>query len=161
MSHQVYFLQTEEDTKEFLAYMASIGVLFFHHGDFESAGVMYDDVVDEMNFYLHSYIMFPGDDQIIDKKTLSAFAGLEYLVCGKGSTASCTYDLGRLYYRSDVSNPYNAQIIKLYRKLKAYIRKNYTYHKDTCVYCGPHFQNRYDKRLCYASQCAGRPITLS
>lgn len=158
MSHQIYFLQTEEDAKEFLAYMSSIGVLFYHHGSYESAGVMYDDIADEMNFYLRSYIMFPGADQEIDKKTLGAFAGIEYLVCGKGDPASCTYDLGRLYYRSDASNPYNAQILKLYRKLKAYIRKNYSYHKETWVYCGPHFQEGYDKKQYFASQCAGRPL---
>ena len=160
MSHQIYFLQTEEDTKEFLAYMVSIDVLFFHHGGFESAGLMYDDVVDEMNSYLHSYIMFPGEDKEIDKKILGAFTGVEYLICSKGAPVSCTYDLGRLYYRSDASNPYNAQMLKLYKKLKAYIRKNYTYYKETWVYCGPHFQEGYDKKQYTASQCAGRPLEL-
>lgn len=158
MSHQVYFLQTEEDTMEFLDYMASIGVLFYHHGSFESAGVMYDDVADEMTSYLHSYTMFPGADKDIDLKILGAFAGVEYLICSKGTPASCTYDLGRLYYRSDAGNPYNAQILRLYKKLKAYIRRNYTYYRETCVYCGPHFQEGYEKKQYSASQCAGRPL---
>ena len=159
MSNQIYFLQTEEDAKEFLAYMASIDVLFFHHGGFESAGVMYDDVADEMNSYLHSYIILPGDDEI-DKKVFGAFTGVEYLVCGKGKPASCTYDLGRLYYRGDASNPYNAQMLKLYKKLKAHIRKNYIYHKETWIYCGPHFQKGYDEEKYTASQLGGCPLKL-
>ena len=160
MSYQVYFLQSEEDVKEFLSYMGAIDVFFLHEGKCVHADEMHNDVMEQMSSYLHRYIIVPGGRDGIDGEITGAFTGVEYLICSKGNPLPCSYGMGRFYYRSDESNPYNTQMIKLYKKLKAHIRKNYIYHKETWIYCGPHFQKGYDEEKYTASQLGGCPLKL-
>lgn len=161
MSYQISFLQSEEDAEAFLDYMASVGIRFFHQGECVPADEMYDDVVDEMNYsYMHAYAIVPAASDEIDDKVLGAFTGVEYMICSKGNPQSRTYNIGRIYYRSDEDHPYNAQMIKLYKKLKAYIRKNYIYYKQTWAYCGPHFKEGYDEKKFIAAQLGGYSLKL-
>lgn len=160
MGYQVYFYQSEEDVDDFLDFMGSINVFFLHKGRCVHADEMYTDMIEQMRSYLRRFILIPGGPDGIEGELTGAFTGVEFLICCKGSASSSTYDIGRLYYRNDESNPYNAQMIRLYKKLKAYMRKNYIYYKETSVYCGPDFHEGYVNKSYFASQAAGRPLEL-
>ena len=93
MGHQVYFLQSEEDVKEFLTYMGVIDIFFLHEGKCVHADEMHNDVMEQMSSYLHRYIIVPGGRDGIDGEITGAFTGVEYLICSKGNPRNLLFSV--------------------------------------------------------------------
>ena len=88
----------------------------------------------------------------VSNKIAENVAGVLFLICNKIDPQSHTYNIGRIYYRSDITNPYDQQLVALYKKTKAYIRKNYCYRKRVMIYCAPSFEKNYEEGRYDAAQ---------
>ena len=163
MSYQLYFLQDEEDALQFIEHLAKIGAVIWHEGIFRSPDEMRFVIIKQMSSCMHQYLVVPKE--IADhhcnacNTVLGNIAGVSFLICNKIEPQSRTYNIGRIYYRSDTSNPHDAQIIAFYKKLKSHIRRTYSYRKRPMIYCAPSFEKNYEEGRYDAAQL-GQPFIL-
>lgn len=156
MSYQLYFLQDEEDALQFIEHLAKIGAAIWHEGIFRSPDEMRFVIIKQMSSCMHQYLVVPKE--IADhhcnacNTVLGNIAGVSFLICNKGNPQSRTYNIGRVYYQNDTNNPYNAQMIAFYKKIKTYIKKSYCYRKQIMIYCAPAFEKKYEEGRYDAAQ---------
>lgn len=163
MSVQIYFMQNEEDAIQFLDYLSSLNVVIWAGGTLKFPSEVKEDIIIQISSSMCQYTLIPkacvSFGQLSDGRMCETKTGIEFLICCKKNNASRTYEVGRLYYKSDESNPHNALILSLYKKLYAYVRKSYFYSKNSKIYFAPHFKQKYDANYLVPSQL-GRPIVF-
>ena len=157
MSYQVYFLQDEDDTLQFIQYLEKVDAVIWHEGAFRMPREMQAPIIRQMSSrMMRQYLVVPKviADQNSNASNMIAenVAGVLFLICNKTDPESHTYNIGRIYYRSDTSNPHDAQIIAFYKKLKSHIRRTYSYRKRPMIYCAPSFEKNYEEGRYDAAQ---------
>lgn len=160
MSYQVYFLQDEDDAVHFIRFVSTLNVAIWIEKERISSTEAEEVLMRDMSSWTGQYYFFPEVCFHALNSSPEFFAdefGIQFSVCNKHKPLSRTYDTGRLYYRSNENNPYNAQMIELFKRLKGYIRKNYCYSKYSHVYFAPSFKQKYDSRYYFATRL-GIPI---
>ena len=149
MSYQVYFLQDEEDTLQFIEYLEKIDAVIWHEGAFRMPSEIQNLIIRQMSSRMWQYPIIPkiiaDQNSNVSNKIAENVAGVLFLICNKIDPQSHAYNIGRIYYRSDTSNPHDAQIIAFYKKLKSYIRRTYYYRKRPMIYCAPSFEKNYEE----------------
>ncbi len=163
MSYQLYFLQDEDDALQFVEYLSKIDAVIMYEGMFRSPDEMRLIIINQISSSMHQYLIIPKEiaDHHCDAGNAAGgnVVGISFLICNKGHPQSRTYNIGRIYYQNDASNPHNAQMIALYKKMKTFIRKSYCYRRQLMIYCAPNFQKKYTEGHYDASQL-GQPIIL-
>lgn len=156
MSYQIYFLQDEEDALQFLEYLAKIEAAIWHEGAFRLPSEMQSAIIRQISAGMHQYLVFPKEIANQNCNVCNSLpdniVGVSFLICNKIDPQSSAYNKGRIYYRSDTSNPHDAQIIAFYKKLKSYIRRTYSYRKQVMIYCAPSFEKKYEEGKYDAAQ---------
>lgn len=149
MSYQVYFLQDEDDALQFLEYLAKIDAVIWHEGAFQTPREMQYPIIRQMSSGMRQYLVVPKVVANQNYNTCNMIpenvGGVSFLICNKTDPQSRIYNIGRIYYRSDTSNPYDVQLVAFYKNMKAYIRKNYCYRKRVMIYCAPSFEQKYEE----------------
>ena len=163
MSYQIYFLQDEYDTLMFLEVLSELKAMVWTGSVFKLPLELKDEIKNQMSSYFCKYTIIPqtGMDilQINDREASVDMIGIEFLICCKRNALSRTYEVGRIYYKENEYNSCNEQMLLLYRQLKKFMSKNYSFSKNARIYVAPHFKQKYGENYLQATQL-GRPITL-
>lgn len=163
MSYHIYFLQDEDDAVRFLDALLELDAIIWTGNAFKLPSELKDEIKNQMSSYLCKYTIIPqtGMDifQINDRKAPVDVVGIEFLICCKRNALSRTYEVGRIYYKENKYNGCNEQMLLLYRQLKKFMSKNYSFSKNARIYVAPHFKQKYREKYLQATQL-GRPITL-
>lgn len=163
MSYQIYFLQHEDDAVRFLETLSELDAIVWTGNAFKLPSELKDEIKKQMSSFLCKYTIIPqtGMDilRLNDKEASADRIGIEFLICCKGNVLSRTYEVGRIYYNENQDNSCNEQVLLLYRQLKKFMCKNYSFSKNARIYVAPHFKQKYGKNYLQATQL-GCPITL-
>ena len=163
MSYHIYFLQDEDDAVRFLDALLELDAIIWTGNAFKLPSELKDEIKNQMSSYLCKYTIIPQTAmdifQINDRKAPVDVVGIEFLICCKRNALSRTYEVGRIYYKENKYNGCNEQMLLLYRQLKKFMSKNYSFSKNAKIYVAPHFKQKYGEKYLQATQL-GRPITL-
>ncbi len=160
MSHQVYFLQSEEDLIQFLDYLEMLKSVIWTGKRIVPPNEVKHDIDLLVSSPLSKVILIPdsvlSSVKLREKEELKKVNGIEMLLCCKNNSLSRTYEVGRLYCA--VNNDFcHSQLVEFYCTLKAFIIKNYYYSTNARVYFAPMFKRKYDAHYYFATQM-GIPI---
>ena len=163
MSYQIYFLQDEDDAVRFLDALSELNAVVWTGKAFKLPSELKDEIKNQMSSYFCRYTIIPqtGMDilRINDSEVSVDVIGVEFLICCKRNALSRTYEAGRIYYKENEYNGCNEQMLLLYKQLKKFMRKNYSFSKKARIYVAPHFKQKYGENFFQATQL-GRPIML-
>ena len=158
MGYQVYFLQSENDAIQFLDLLVGLNAVIWTGNTLKLPIDLQGEIVNQMASYMCKYIILPPSaSQSMDVNGPPGLLGIEFLICCKKNPLSRTFETGRLYYNANANNPHNAQTLALYRKLKEYIKTNYSYSRNSGVYFAPLFKQKFEAKYYFATQL-GRPV---
>lgn len=153
MSRQLYFVQSEEDIRNFLHYIYDIDyMLLYKYG-------YLDDICSATKLLIDNINSFESQYHILPKSLSYTERDLEYTATVRGNSLSRVYEIGRIYLCRDTFGQYNPDALQCYAQLQRYIKKNYTYHKENQLYVGPEFEKMREKKHWYCAQ-SGRNIQL-
>lgn len=162
MGHQIYFLQSEEDAVQFFDYLETLGVVIWTGKDLKSPEEIKGDVYAYVSLPFSRFILVPQEALAFVQSSgdlkCTAFPGIEFLLCCKKNPASRTYEVGRLYCTANCNSSYYLQLFELYRLLRAFIKRNYSYSSKQQIYFAPVFKQKYEAHYFFATQL-GMPIT--
>lgn len=163
MSYQIYFLQDEDDAVRFLDALSELNAIIWTGSSFKLPSELKDEIKNQMTSYLCKYTIIPQTVmdvfRINDREASVDAIGIEFLICCKRKALSRTYEAGRIYYKENDNNGCNGQMLLLYRQLKKFMSKNYSFSKKARIYVAPHFNQKYGENFFQATQL-GRPIIL-
>ena len=162
MSHQIYFLQDEDDAVRFLDALSELNAIVWTKNAFKSPSELKDEIKNQIASYLCKYTIIPQSGMDIlrtsDTEASLDVIGIEFLICCKRNVLSRTYEVGRIYYKENKNSGCD-ELVLLYRHLKKFICQNYSFSKKARVYVAPHFKQKYEENFFQATQL-GRPIIL-
>ena len=163
MSHQIYFLQNEDDAVTFLDILSKLDAIVWTGNALKLPSELKDEINNQMSSFFCKYTIIP---QIVmdvlrlnDIDSSLDMIGIEFLICCKRNALSRTYEVGRIYYKENENIGCNDQMLLLYRQLKKFISENYLFSKNARIYIAPHFKQKYGENYFEATQL-GRPIKL-
>lgn len=164
MGKQLYFVHMEEDISEFLCKISEFnGKILIKGRLFEPLAVL-STVLSEMNDHLPAYSLVISFENIAQSKYHNACiedgTAIEFLNSRRWTKDSQTYyDKGRIYLSTNDEGAYDKNLLALFEKLRRYIKKRYSYHKDADIYLSPIFRDAYNLHSAYFSQL-GNPFDL-
>ena len=153
MSRQLYFVQSEEDIRDFLHYIYNIDYMLLHKDGY------LDNICSATNFLMDNINSFDSQYHILPKSLSYTERDLEYIATVRGNSLSRVYEIGRIYICRDTFGQYNQDAMQCYIKLRQYIKKNYFYNKESRLYVGPEFEKMRETKHWYCAQ-SGRIIQL-
>lgn len=161
MGHQIYFLQSEEDAVHFWDYLETLSVLVWTGYDIKSPKEVKGDICSQIALPFAKFVLIPQESfsfvqSCIDLKCTEV-PGVEFVLCCKKNPLSRTYEVGRLYCSANCNSSHYLQLCELYRMLRAFIKRNYSYNAKQQIYFAPVFKQKFDANYFFATQL-GTPI---
>ena len=163
MSYYVYFLQDEDDAVKFLDALSEFNAIVWTGSAIKLPSELKNEIKNQISSCFCKYTIIPqtgmGNLQLSDREESVDMIGIEFLVCCKRNPLSRTYEMGRMYYKENINNSCNEQVVVLFCQLKKFMSENYSFSKNAKLYVAPSFKKKYGDNYLQATQL-GRQITL-